>query len=92
MKLDFHTSLGILCAVTSLTCVGCRYSNGSNVAVQEISKESEIKLDANELSVILTPSNVAPQKTTGHTSHGAHLSHASHSSHVSHASHSSSRF
>jgi len=36
MRLDFQTSLGILCAVTSLTCVGCKPNNGSGVAIQEV--------------------------------------------------------
>jgi len=83
MRLDFQTSLGILCAVTSLTCVGCKPNNGSGVAIQEVSKESATKSDTNKLSVTLTPSNDVSLKTTGHASHGSHISHASHTSHAS---------
>ena len=95
MRFDLQTSLGILCAVTSLTCVGYKPNNGSRGAVQEVSKENVAQSNTNKLSVILTPSNQVSRTQKTGTSHSAHISHASHSSHgahMSHSSHASSRF
>lgn len=91
MRFDLQTSLGVLCAVTSL-CVGCKPNNGSGVAVQEVPKENIAKSNTNKLSVTLTPSNQVPRPKKADTSHSAHISHASHGAHMSHSSHASSRF
>ena len=83
MKFDLQTSLGVLCAVTSLTCVGCNQNNGSGVAVQGAPEVNKNQSNTTNTPVTFTPSNNVPGKTPGryqHTSHGAHLSHSSHAS------------
>lgn len=80
MRFDLQTSLGILCAATSLTCAGCKPNNSSGVVKLDTPEVNSNQSNAKSVSVILTPSNNVPRNATGHTSHGAHMSHSSHAS------------
>ena len=83
MKFDIEASLGILSAVSILTCAGCTKESGRAKA-QVVPTNAEVHVAEKHPDLIFSSKGSDPTKSKpGHAAHSAHMSHSSHSSHSS---------